>query len=107
MSGRILVFSALALLALQGPAARATTWFVTPDGSGDAPTIQAAIDSASSGDVIELADGVYTGYGNRDLSNMEKRILLKSASGNPEACIIDLQGSPTDPHWGISIFEGG
>ncbi len=85
----------------------ARTWYITPDGSGDAPTILAAIDSAGyTGDIIELADGVYTGGGNRDLYNMEKAFVIRSASGNPEACVLDVQGSVQDRHWGI-IFDGG
>ena len=100
------LLASLGLLLAASPST-ARIWFVTPDGAGDAPTILAAIDSAaSSGDIIELADGVYTGDGNRDLHNMEKMFAIRSASGNPEACILDVQGSAEDHHWGI-IFDGG
>jgi pectin methylesterase-like acyl-CoA thioesterase len=37
---------------------RADVFVVSPDGSGDFPTIQAAVDAASDGDDIELTDGV-------------------------------------------------
>lgn len=40
--------------------ADARTWRVTPDGTGDAPTIQAAIDSTGPGDVVLLAPGTYS-----------------------------------------------
>jgi len=40
-------------------AAFATTWHVTPDRLGDAPTIQAAIDSSATGDSILVAAGVF------------------------------------------------
>ena len=36
-----------------------TNWYVTSDGTGDAPTIAAAIDSASSGDIILVYGGNY------------------------------------------------
>lgn len=90
----------------QGPA-EARTWLVRPDGSGDAPTIQAAIDSVSGADLIELADGLFTGEGNRDLSNMEKGIAIRSLSGDPALCIIDCEGTADEPHYGIRFYGGG
>jgi hypothetical protein len=36
------------------------TWYVKVDGSGDAPTIQAAIDSAGMDDTVLVAPGVYS-----------------------------------------------
>ncbi len=107
MSGRWLCYAFLAFVLLPTAPVRAATWTVYPDGSGDAPTIAAAIDSLSTGDVIELGDGVFTGDGNRDLYNMEKGFVLRSQSNNPEACIIDCQGSAAEPHWGISFSGGG
>lgn len=80
------------------------TYTVCPDGSGDYPTIRAALFAATDGDTIELCDGTYTGAGNRDLSFEGKRIVVRSQSGNPEACIIDCQGSSSDPHRGFSFF---
>jgi len=74
------------------------TWTVLPDGSGDFPTLQAAIDGAQAGDVIELGDGVFTGDGNRDLDFGGQGLVLRSASGSPEACIIDCGGSASEPH---------
>jgi len=41
-------------------AAGGRTWRVTVDGLGDAPTIQAAVDSAQPGDLVLVADGLYT-----------------------------------------------
>jgi len=86
----------------------AAVWVVSPDGTGDAPTIMAAIELAAfDDDVIELTDGIFTGFGNRDLNNNGKNLLIKSQSGNPAACIIDLQGTVDDPHWGIAYAEDG
>ncbi|MBN2180621.1 MAG: S8 family serine peptidase [Sedimentisphaerales bacterium] len=56
-----------------------------PDGYG---TIQAAINAASDGDTIWVADGLYTGTENRNIDFKGKAITLKSENG-PESCIID------------------
>ena len=52
------VFGLLLILCL---GAAAETYVVTPDGTGDFPTIQTAIDAAGDGDIIELTDGTFTG----------------------------------------------
>ncbi|MEJ2722255.1 MAG: right-handed parallel beta-helix repeat-containing protein [bacterium] len=63
-------------------------------------SIQAAVDAACPGDTIVLADSTYTGAGNRDV-NIDKPITIRSASGNPNLCVIDCQGSEADPHSGF------
>jgi predicted outer membrane repeat protein len=63
---------------------------------GEYPTIQAAIDAAIDGDTVIVADGVYTGDGNRDIF-LGKDITVRSESG-PENTIIDCNGSREDPH---------
>ncbi len=79
---------------------------VSPDGSGEYPTIQAAIDAAEDGRVVELTDGVFTGEGNRDLDFLGKAIILRSASGDPGTCIIDCEGTPEGPHRGFVFHHG-
>ncbi|UCG82772.1 MAG: right-handed parallel beta-helix repeat-containing protein, partial [Dehalococcoidia bacterium] len=66
-------------------------YVVCPDGSGHYSTIQDAINSLGAGDIIELADGAFTGSGNRSISYGGKALTVRSKSGNPEACIINCQ----------------
>ena len=94
----------LAWLALSGLFAHGATYLIEPDGSGAFPTIQAAIDAALPGDVIELADGVFKGTGNRDLNFNGKAITIRSLSGNPRLSIIDGEGVyPTTVHRGFDF----
>ncbi len=86
----------LVLVAAVSPAF-AETYIVRPEGTGDFPTIQAAIDAVTDGDVIELTDGTFTGNGNRDIDYLGRAITVRSQSGNPELCVIDCQGSETAP----------
>ncbi|MHC4500480.1 MAG: right-handed parallel beta-helix repeat-containing protein, partial [Planctomycetota bacterium] len=51
-------------------------------------TIQAAIDVTQCGDTVLVADGTYTGLGNRDIDFLGKVITVRSENG-PENCIID------------------
>lgn len=103
---RPLAASAGCLLLFGFCPAVAETVLVRPDGSGDYPTIRAAVEAAQPGDVIELTDGTFAGEGNRDVSFLGKAITVRSQSGSAEACVIDCQGSEADPHRGF-LFESG
>ena len=101
----LLLLLCIAVL-ISGSAVSADTWHIKPDGTGDAPTIRAGVDSASAGDEVVLADGIYTGPGNRDVPIGSMKT-VRSESGNPEACVIDCQGSEAQPHRGFSMFSAG
>ena len=55
---RILLLTSAFVLTI-AVVAGARTWHVRADSTGDAPTIQAAIDSASGGDSVLVAEGLY------------------------------------------------
>jgi hypothetical protein len=72
---------------------------VCHDGSGDYPTIQAAVDAIPSYDVVELCNGVFTGVGNRDIDFGGKAVTVRSGSGKPDSCVIDCQGAGRGFHF--------
>lgn len=82
------------------------TWFVRPDGSGDWPTIQAAVDASIDGDIIELDDGIFLGVGNKDVDLGIKSLVIRSRNGVPEACTINVEGHDTHPYRGFRIAGG-
>lgn len=64
--------------------ADARTWHVTVDGLGDAPTVQAGIDSAAVADTVLVGPGTYNGQ----INFKGKDIVLKSEAG-PEFTVLD------------------
>ncbi len=47
---------------------------------------------------MELADGTFSGDGNRDVDFSGKAIVVRSETGSAEDCTIDCQGSEVEPH---------
>ncbi|MBE0536993.1 MAG: choice-of-anchor L domain-containing protein [Phycisphaerae bacterium] len=85
-------FCAIAVfLSITGFAASATLTVAT-NGTGDYTTIQAALNAAVGGvDEVVVANGTYTGPGNRNLDFKGKAVVLRSIGGAAN-CIIDCQG---------------
>ncbi|MFQ6043234.1 MAG: hypothetical protein ACE5PV_20475, partial [Candidatus Poribacteria bacterium] len=86
--GLLTIFTLLALLSFVMIDANAATLRVP----SDYDTIQAAIDDASDGDEIVVADGIYTGSGNKNIDLLGKAITVRSENG-PENCIIDCENN--------------
>lgn len=64
------VFMAMFLVTIWASLCPARTWYVKADGTGDAPTIQAGVDSAGWGDVVLVGPGTHylEGQGYIDIS---------------------------------------
>ncbi|MHC4640757.1 MAG: choice-of-anchor Q domain-containing protein [Planctomycetota bacterium] len=109
MNGRIKLKASLIIsiffLGITCTAAAGRTIYVDADGPADFNNIQAAIDDANDGDTIIVADGTYTGFGNRDIDFLGKAIVLRSANGS-EKCIIDCQGIEDELHRGFYFHNG-
>jgi len=78
-------------------AAFARTWDIYSNGSGDAPTIQAGIDSASAGDTLELYNGTYYEH---DIQ-IKSGVAIDHFYGTPAQCIIDAGGQGR-----VMVFDG-
>ena len=103
----------LAALCCVCVAASADVLRVWPDGSGDYPTIQLAVNAANDGDMILLGDGVFRGSGNWDVEVADKSITVGSESGDPTRTVIDCEdGGNGHRAWFVMwnsepvVFEG-
>lgn len=76
---------------------------ISPDGLGDYFTIQDAIWGIANGDTIFLTEGVYTGDGNRDIDSLGKSFSLLYSGSPSDSCVIDCNGSQSDPHRALLI----
>ena len=91
------LLSLLTLFAWSAPGS-ATVILVAPDGSGDYPTIQQAIDAAVPGDVVRLLPGTYhdvvtgsfQGHTVHAICFLKSGITLEGAAG-AEATILDAE----------------
>ncbi|MHC4477624.1 MAG: hypothetical protein ACYTEL_18415, partial [Planctomycetota bacterium] len=103
-----LVASILVLGLVQIASGRTIT--VDDDGPADFNTIQAAIDDANDGDVVEIQPGTYTGDGNRDVNFAGKAITVRSTDPNDPnivaATVIDCQAGSTNKHRAFNFRSG-
>ncbi len=97
-----LLLPVLALLALAAPGHAAMLNVPTTA----YPTIQAAVTAAGSGDTVIIADGTYSGVGNRDIDFGGKSLTVQSASGDSAKTVIDCGGSSSANHRGFYIHSG-
>jgi len=82
------------------------TWIISPDGTGEVADIRSGIIAASPGDTLLLDDGIYTGNGNTELSYAGKALVIRSGSGDPHACVIDIKGDELLWKRGFLFFNG-
>lgn len=71
---------------------------------GQVATIQAAVDAASDGDTVLVADGQYAGSGNREINLRGLRIVLRSAGGATNT-VINCGGTKAQPHRGFILYS--
>lgn len=76
------------LLCAAASIARADSFLVRPNGSGDFATIQGAVDAAAEGDTIVLATGTFTGAGNVNVDSRSKGLVVRG-EGDAAATTID------------------
>ncbi len=101
MKNNLKHYSVLIILLISSPAMSAL--HVNAEGTSEFPTIQAALNAASNGDVILLEDGIYLGSGNTNLE-FYSNVTLRSTNGFSN-CIIDCQGSAGNMQQAFNLVE--
>jgi hypothetical protein len=99
----------IVLVTFASPSA-AKVIYVDANAPADFNNIQAAINYANHGDIIEVQPGTYTGHGNRDINFLGKVITVRTIDPNDpnivSATIIDCNGTEEEPHRGF-LFNNG
>jgi hypothetical protein len=95
------IAAAMAIMLLSARAAAQPVLHVPADHA----TIQDAVNAAPPGGTIIVADGVYSGLGNRNINFAGKAITLRSESG-AEACTIDVSGALSSPYRAFHFNNG-
>jgi parallel beta-helix repeat protein len=80
------------LLALLSTPLSGATILVKPDGTGDQPTIQAAVTASVAGDTILLAGGTFSGTGNREIPISGMHLFILSEGNDHNSCVLELGG---------------
>jgi hypothetical protein len=108
-NGIFVVLVVLAVIFLLARIGYCRTITVRADGSGEYPTIQAAIWAAAGGDEVVLETGTYTGAGNRDIDFLGKAITVRGIDpfdiSVVGATIIDCNGSEANLHRGFKFHS--
>jgi hypothetical protein len=102
---RTFVLGALILATAWSSPSLSRTWYVKADGTGDAPTIQAGVDSAVAGDVVLIGAGTY--YIGAPVY-MKGGITVTSESGPYQTRILPVPlTNPASAFYCYSIFGAG
>ncbi len=84
---QLLLIFALVIIVVSGSVS-ARTWYIKSNGTGDAPTIKAGLDSASAGDTVLVAAGTYYEYE----IQMKSGVVIENELSSPDWGVIDAQG---------------
>jgi predicted outer membrane repeat protein len=88
---RSLLFAYMIVALISVPLSGAVI-LVNPGGTGDQPTINAAVAASAAGDTILLASGIFSGAGNREIPIAGKHLYILSESDDFNSCSLDLGG---------------